>query len=82
MEGEKSVVAARDREGSGASNSGFDGGGGGVYGGGGGGMGMMVHQGHMYGSGGFHQMGVSGGPVMGKSGPNYPGPGSNAGRPR
>ncbi|XP_054819816.1 nuclear transcription factor Y subunit B-3-like [Prosopis cineraria] len=81
MEGEKSVVAARDKEGGGASNSAFDGSGG-VYGGSGGGMGMMMHQGHVYGSGGFHQMGVSGGPVMGKSGPPYPGPGSNTGRPR
>ncbi|KAK4275324.1 hypothetical protein QN277_018427 [Acacia crassicarpa] len=80
MEGEKSVVAARDKEGGGASNSAFDGGGG-VYGGSGGGMGMMMHQGHVYGSGGFHQMGVSGGP-MGKSGPSYPGHGSNMGRPR
>ncbi|KAI9115796.1 hypothetical protein K1719_013465 [Acacia pycnantha] len=81
MEGEKSVVAARDKEGGGASNSAFDGGGG-VYGSSGGGMGMMMHQGHVYGSGGFHQMGVGGGPIMGKSGPSYPGPGSNTGRPR
>ncbi|KAI4306215.1 hypothetical protein L6164_029508 [Bauhinia variegata] len=90
IEGEKSV-AARDREGGvaggggvAAGNSGYEGGG--VYGGGGGvGMGMMMHQGHVYGSTGFHQMAVSGGsggPVMGKSGPSYPGPGSNAGRPR
>ncbi|KAJ1410795.1 hypothetical protein SESBI_21603 [Sesbania bispinosa] len=51
-------------------------------------MGMMMHQhqGHVYGSGGFHQVpvtGASGGaPVMGKGGPSYPAPGSNAGRPR
>ena len=94
MEGEKSV-AARDKEGVvvpgggvgvAAASSAYEGGG--VYAGssGGGGMGMMMHQGHVYGSGGFHQMGVSsgsGGPVMGKSGPSgYAGPGSNAGRPR
>ncbi|XP_057430988.1 nuclear transcription factor Y subunit B-3-like [Lotus japonicus] len=72
MEGEKSV-AARDRDApsSNASNSSFEGGGG-SYGGGG----IMMHQGHVYGSSGFHQ-------VMGnKGGPGYPGPGSNAGRPR
>lgn len=68
MEGEKSV-AARDRDGgvgsvSVAGNS-FDGGG---YGG----MGMGMHQGHVYGSGG---------PVMGKGGSGYPSAGSNAGRP-
>ena len=79
MEGEKSVVAARDKDGGGASNSGFDGGGdGGMYGG----PGMMMHQGHVYGSGGFHPMGVGGGNIMGKSGPTYPGHGSNTGRPR
>ncbi|KAJ7960927.1 Nuclear transcription factor Y subunit B [Quillaja saponaria] len=80
MEGEKTVVA-RDKEGGGvgssgvdSANSGFEGGG--VYGGG---LGMMMHQGHVYGSGGFHQMGMSGGPA---SGPSYSGPGSNTGRPR
>ncbi|KAK4278299.1 hypothetical protein QN277_016164 [Acacia crassicarpa] len=84
MEGEKSV-AVRDKDGGvggvNAANSGFEGGGGGMYGG----AGMMMHQGHVYGSGGFHPMAVSGGsggPVMGKSGPSYPSAGSNAGRPR
>ncbi|XP_028752919.1 nuclear transcription factor Y subunit B-3 [Neltuma alba] len=91
MEGEKSV-AARDKDGgvggANAANSGFEGVGGGGGGGGGvvyGGAGMMMHQGHVYGSGGFHPMAVSGGsggPVMGKSGPSYPSAGSNAGRPR
>ncbi|KAF7815968.1 nuclear transcription factor Y subunit B-3-like [Senna tora] len=73
MEGEKSAVAARDKDGVGAASGGYEGGGGGgggMYGSGG--MGMMMHQGHVYGSGGFHQMGGSGSPVMG----------SNAGRPR
>ncbi|KAL1307320.1 hypothetical protein HN51_049281 [Arachis hypogaea] len=81
MEGEKSV-AARDKDAV-AVNAAYDYGGGGS----GGAMGMMMNQGHVYGSGAFHQVAVSGGgsggPVMGKSGgPNYPGAGSNAGRPR
>ncbi|KAF3453312.1 hypothetical protein FNV43_RR03752 [Rhamnella rubrinervis] len=100
MEGEKSAstVVARDKDG-GAGNVGNGGGGGGVgYGEGGGaagggvygsGMGMVMmgqhhHQGQMYGSGGFHQMAVSGGAAIGlsKSGPGNHGPGSNSSRPR
>ncbi|WVY95344.1 hypothetical protein V8G54_034432 [Vigna mungo] len=42
--------------------------------------GIMMHQGHVYGSGGFHQVGGSGAAI--KGGPAYPGPGSNASRPR
>ncbi|KAJ7963624.1 Nuclear transcription factor Y subunit B [Quillaja saponaria] len=82
MEGEK-TVAARDKEGAGgvgSANSGYESGG--VYGGG---MGMMMHQGHVYGYSGFQQTGMSGGSggtVMGKSGPSYSGPGSNTSRPR
>lgn len=74
MEGEK-TVGARDKDAPQGSNSvnnnsSYESGG---YGGGG----VMMHQGHVYGSGGggFHQ-------VMGKGGPGYPGPGSNTGRPR
>lgn len=79
MEGEK-TVAARDKD---AAVGPYDYAGGG---GAGGGM-MMHHQGHMYGSPAFHQVGVgvsggSGAPVMGKPGPGpgptYPAPG----RPR
>lgn len=63
------------------------GGGGGVYGSG---MGMVMmgqhhHQGQVYGSGGFHQMAVSGGGGaigLSKSGPGHHGPGSNSSRPR
>ncbi|KAJ1441243.1 hypothetical protein SESBI_01379 [Sesbania bispinosa] len=74
MEGEKSV-AARDKDAPPNANSPFESG---SYGGG-----MMMHQGHVYGSGGFHQVAVTGGStLMGKGGPGYPGPGSNAGRPR
>ncbi|XP_057441003.1 nuclear transcription factor Y subunit B-3-like [Lotus japonicus] len=80
IEGER-TVAARDKDSVAISSSG---GGGYEYGAP---MGMMMHhQGHVYGSGGFHQVpvtGVSGGaPVMGKGGPGYPSPGSSAGRPR
>ncbi|XP_073225170.1 nuclear transcription factor Y subunit B-3-like [Cicer arietinum] len=75
MEGEK-CVAARDKDApqssNNVSNSSFESG---SYGGG-----IMMHQGHVYGSGGFHQVG--GTTVMGKGGPGYSGPGSNAGRPR
>ncbi|XP_009376762.2 nuclear transcription factor Y subunit B-3-like [Pyrus x bretschneideri] len=77
MEGEKSSVSARDKDGSGGV--GYEGGGGSS-----GGAGVywqqqqqqQQHQGHVYGGSGFHQMGVSG-VGMGKSGP-----GSNMGRPR
>ncbi|KAB2615409.1 nuclear transcription factor Y subunit B-3-like [Pyrus ussuriensis x Pyrus communis] len=80
MEGEKSSVSARDKDGSGGV--GYEGGGGSS---GGGGVywqqqqqqqQQQQHQGHVYGGSGFHQMGVSG-VGMGKSGP-----GSNMGRPR
>ncbi|CAL0317433.1 unnamed protein product [Lupinus luteus] len=88
MEGEK-TVAARDKEGGGVVvNSGYDYGAVNA-------MGMMMHhQGHVYGSSGFHQVAVSGGSgsnssgggggplIMGKGGPTYPASGSNAGRPR
>ncbi|TKY47029.1 Nuclear transcription factor Y subunit B-3 [Spatholobus suberectus] len=75
MEGEKSV-AARDKDAPPASvsnNSAFESG---SYGG----AGIMLHQGHVYGSGGFHP--VPGGAAVIRGGPGYPGPGSNAGRPR
>ncbi|KAM1256171.1 hypothetical protein ACFX1Q_030326 [Malus domestica] len=84
MEGEKSSVSARDKDGSGGGNGGvgYEGGGGSS-----GGAGVywqqqqqqqqqQQHQGHVYGGSGFHQMGVSG-VGMGKSGS-----GSNMGRPR
>lgn len=74
MEGEKTMTA-RDKDAppaNNAINNSFESG---SYG-----AGMIMHQGHVYGSGGFHQMG--GASVMGKGGPSYPGPGSNAGRPR
>jgi nuclear transcription Y subunit beta len=65
MEGEKTVVA-RDKDApqgsNSVNNSSFESG---SYGGG-----IMMHQGHVYGPGGFHQ-------VIGKGGP-----GSNPGRPR
>ncbi|KAM5584497.1 nuclear transcription factor Y subunit B-3 [Rosa sericea] len=82
MEGEKSSMAARDKDPSGGV-VGFEGAGSG--GGGGGGVywqqpqqqqQQQPHQGHVYGGGGFHQMGV-GGVGIGKGGP-----GSNMGRPR
>ncbi|KAE9596406.1 hypothetical protein Lal_00048829 [Lupinus albus] len=71
MEGEKTVtVTAREKEGS--VGSGYE------YGGGNG-MGMMMHhEGHVYGSGGSGSVVIMGN----KSGPSYPGAGSNAGRPR
>ncbi|XP_014523242.1 nuclear transcription factor Y subunit B-3 [Vigna radiata var. radiata] len=75
MEGEK-TVAARDKDAppaSNATNSVYESG---SYGAGG----IMMHQGHVYGSGGFHQVGGSGAAI--KGGPAYPGPGSNASRPR
>lgn len=84
IEGEK-TVAARDKDPSATVSTGsFD------YGAANTAMGMMMHQGHVYGSAGFHQVpltggsgsGGGGGPVMGKGGPTYPGAGSNAGRPR
>ncbi|XP_027341330.1 nuclear transcription factor Y subunit B-3-like [Abrus precatorius] len=74
MEGEKSV-AARDKDAPpalNANNSTFESS---SYGGG-----IIMHQGHVYGSGGFHQ--VAGGAAAIKGGPGYPGAGSNAGRPR
>lgn len=88
MEGEK-TVAAREKDGpGGASGNGND-----VYGvnttSTSSGMGMMMHQGHVYGSGGYHHMG--GGGVsndgggfggFGESGPGYAGLGSNTGRLR
>ncbi|EXB36067.1 Nuclear transcription factor Y subunit B-3 [Morus notabilis] len=79
---EKDVAAGSVGNG-GAGGVGFgDGGagGGGVYG-----MVMMgqQHQGHVYGSGGFHQLGVgSGGSGLAKNGPGHISPGSNLGRPR
>jgi len=75
MEGEK-TVAARDKDAppaSNATNSAYESG---SYGAGG----IMMHQGHVYGSGGFHQ--VAGGGAAIKGGPAYPGPGSNVSRPR
>ena len=61
------------------------GGGGGVYGSGVG-MGMVMmgqqqHQGHVYASGGFHQMAANSG-LGNKTGPGHLSPGSNFGRPR
>ncbi|KAJ0051772.1 hypothetical protein Pint_01838 [Pistacia integerrima] len=59
MEGEKSTLG-RDKDGGGSGGSG---------GGGGGGMMMMDHQGHVYGSGGYHhQMGVGNGGGSGGGG--------------
>jgi nuclear transcription Y subunit beta len=81
-EGEKTMVA-RDKDGpGGSSTTGLGNGGGGVYG-----NSMVLQGGHVYGSGGFHQMAVSGPSGvgfggLGKSGPGYAGPGSNTGRPR
>lgn len=66
MEGEKSVGVARDKDAPPSNSGSFDSGG--SYGGG-----VTMHQGHVYGSGGFHS-------VAGKGGNGYPGPGSNAGR--
>ncbi|XP_061369231.1 nuclear transcription factor Y subunit B-3-like [Gastrolobium bilobum] len=82
MEGEKTMVA-RDKDAPlapDANNSLFESG---SYGSAGGGF--MMHQGHVYGSGGFHQVDMTGGSgdaFMVKDGPGYHGPGSNAGRPR
>ena len=91
MEGEK-TVAARDKDGPGGASSvtvsvglgnGSD-----VYGvsgsSTGSGLGMMIHQGHVYGSGGFHHMSGGGGGSNsgGLSGPSYVGLGSNTGRSR
>ncbi|KAB1215105.1 Nuclear transcription factor Y subunit B-3 [Morella rubra] len=94
MEGEKSVTASdKEREGpaGSASSSGLGNGGGyeqagsgGAYGSSGG-MGMMMHQGgHVYSSGGFHQMTSTGSGAAGSSygGLGKSGPGSNTGRPR
>lgn len=73
MEGEKSSMAARDKDASGVGFEGAASGGGG----GGGGAGVYWQQPQqVYGGGGFHQMGVSG-VGLGKGGP-----GSNMGRPR
>ncbi|KAK7302286.1 hypothetical protein RJT34_13172 [Clitoria ternatea] len=75
-EGEK-TVAARDKDAlpsPGANNSAFESG---SYGGG-----ILMHQGHVYGFGRFHQVSGSSGATAVKGGPAYPGPGSNAGRPR
>ncbi|XP_050368053.1 nuclear transcription factor Y subunit B-3-like [Argentina anserina] len=74
IEGEKTSMAARDKDASSGNGGvvGFEGGGSG--GGGGGVYWQQPQQGHVYG-GGFHQMGV-GGVGMGKGGP-----GSNMGRP-
>ena len=70
MEGEKSSLAARDKD---ATGVGFEG----AASGGGGGGGVYWQQPQqVYGGGGFHQMGVSG-VGLGKGGP-----GSNMGRPR
>lgn len=93
MEGEK-TVAAREKDGPGGASSvsvsvglgnGSD-----VYGvsnsSTSSGMGMMIHQGHVYGSGGFHHMSGGGGGggsnSGGLSGPSYAGLGSNTGRSR
>jgi len=75
MEGEK-TVAARDKDApppTNATNSAYESPSYAAAPGG-----IMMHQGHVYGSAGFHQ--VAGGAI--KGGPVYPGPGSNAGRPR
>ncbi|KAL6199746.1 hypothetical protein ACLB2K_029529 [Fragaria x ananassa] len=73
MEGEKSSMAARDKDSSGGVvgfEGGRGGGGGGVY------WQQQPRQGHVYGGGRFHQMGV-GGVGIGKGGS-----GTNMGRPR
>lgn len=84
-EGEK-TVAARDKDVPGgpssSSTTGLGNGGGGIYG-----NSMVLQGGHVYGSGGFHQMAVSspsgaGFGRLGESGPGYAAPGSNTGRPR
>ncbi|XP_004491514.1 nuclear transcription factor Y subunit B-3-like [Cicer arietinum] len=82
IEGEKTVAAARDKDVAPPSSSSSS-----VYDYGASQVGMIMHhqhQGHVYGSGGFHQVPVTGSPVMGNKGggPGYPNPGSNAGRPR
>ncbi|XP_004291567.1 PREDICTED: nuclear transcription factor Y subunit B-3-like [Fragaria vesca subsp. vesca] len=74
MEGEKSSMAARDKDSSGGV-VGFEGGGAGA-GGGGVYWQQQPQPGHVYGGGGFHQMGV-GGVGIGKGGS-----GTNMGRPR
>ncbi|KAG4920706.1 hypothetical protein JHK85_050282 [Glycine max] len=71
MEGEK-TVAARDKDApppTNATNSAYESPSYAAAPGG-----IMMHQGHVYGSAGFHQ--VAGGAI--KGGPVYPGPGSNA----
>ncbi|KAL2332824.1 hypothetical protein Fmac_014037 [Flemingia macrophylla] len=76
MEGEK-TVAARDKDAPpppNANNSAYESASYAAA------AGIMMHQGHVYGSPGFHQ--VAGGGAAIKGGPAYPGPGSNAGRPR